>query len=75
MLNVWQSMNGTYVPPTEPLEPSGSHGPYNSNAAIAAGLVVPLVVLISIFVFVYMQRRQKQIREEREKARVGLVIE
>ncbi|KAI3326054.1 hypothetical protein HD806DRAFT_432722 [Xylariaceae sp. AK1471] len=74
--NGWRNtMNGTASPPPKPIDSSHSKGPSNSNAAIAAGLVVPLVVGISVFVFVYMQRRQKRILEERQKARIGLVIE
>jgi hypothetical protein len=54
---------------------SHSGGHHDSNAAIAAGLVVPIVVGISVAVFIFMQKRQTRILEERRKAREGLVID
>ncbi|KAI0509452.1 hypothetical protein F5B22DRAFT_331792 [Xylaria bambusicola] len=47
----------------------------DSSTAIAAGLVVPFVVGISVFVFICMQRRRKRTLEERRKERQTLVID
>ncbi|KAI8633686.1 hypothetical protein F5Y19DRAFT_470928 [Xylariaceae sp. FL1651] len=73
--NRWPAANGTSNPPSKPTQPSHTSERPNSNTAIAAGLVVPLVVGISVFVFLWMQRRQKRIAEERRKEREGLVID
>ncbi|KAJ8127981.1 hypothetical protein O1611_g5654 [Lasiodiplodia mahajangana] len=69
------AINGTSDDPFEPTNSSHSGGPPNSSTAIAAGLVVPFVVGLSVFVFLCMRRRQKRIDEERRKERQGLVID
>ncbi|KAI1081194.1 hypothetical protein F5B20DRAFT_77263 [Whalleya microplaca] len=66
---------GTTITPAKPTSRPASGGGVNSNAAIAAGLVVPAVVILAVFGFVWMQRRQKRILEERRKQREGLYIE
>ncbi|KAI1762010.1 hypothetical protein GGR53DRAFT_442830 [Hypoxylon sp. FL1150] len=73
--NLAQSSNGTTPPPSKPTnQPSSTHG-VNSNAAIAAGLVVPVVVILAVFGFVWTQRRQKRLIEERRKQREQLCID
>ncbi|KAI0474385.1 hypothetical protein F4859DRAFT_514917 [Xylaria cf. heliscus] len=74
--NDWQTTaNETATDSPEPTHSSHWNGRPNSSTAIAAGLVVPFVVGISITAFLCMQRRQKRIREERRKERAGLVID
>ncbi|KAI0442450.1 hypothetical protein F4803DRAFT_376534 [Xylaria telfairii] len=74
--NDWQTTtNKTATESPEPTNPSHSDGHPSSITAIAAGLVVPFVVGISVSVFLYMQRRQKRTREARRKERAGLVID
>ncbi|KAI0114492.1 hypothetical protein GGR51DRAFT_447742 [Nemania sp. FL0031] len=68
-------INGTIDDPPESTNSPHSDGPPNSSTAIAAGLVVPFVVGLSVFVFLCMRRRQKRIDEERRKEREGLVID
>ncbi|KAI1365763.1 hypothetical protein F5Y08DRAFT_167164 [Xylaria arbuscula] len=60
--------------PSKPANPNASEHSNNSTA-IAAGLVVPFVVGISIFVLTRMQRRRKKILAERRKERQTLVID
>ncbi|KAI0913872.1 hypothetical protein F4823DRAFT_640405 [Ustulina deusta] len=71
----WQTtINETASDSPESANSSHSDGRPNSSTAIAAGLVVPLVVGISVFVFLRMQRRRKRTLEERRKEREVLVI-
>ncbi|KAI1350665.1 hypothetical protein F5Y01DRAFT_305158 [Xylaria sp. FL0043] len=69
------TINGTASQPSEPANSSHSDGRPSSSTAIAAGLVVPFVVGISVFVFLCMQRRRKRTLEERRKERETLVID
>ncbi|KAI0554582.1 hypothetical protein F4679DRAFT_579608 [Xylaria curta] len=71
---VWITMT-TNKTTTDNSEPSHSDGRPSSSTAIAAGLVVPFVVGISVSVFLWMQRRQRRIVTERRKERAGLVID
>ncbi|KAI0179119.1 hypothetical protein GGR52DRAFT_291291 [Hypoxylon sp. FL1284] len=64
----------TIIPSRPTHQPHPGHG-VNSNTAIAAGLVVPVVVLLAVFGFVWTQQRQKRILEERRKQREQLCIE
>ncbi|KAI8946597.1 hypothetical protein F4801DRAFT_56740 [Xylaria longipes] len=74
--NDWQTTtNKTATDSPEPTNPSHSDGRPSSSTAIAAGLVVPFVVGISVSVFLWMQRRRKRILAERHKERAGLVID
>ncbi|KAK5628788.1 hypothetical protein RRF57_004503 [Xylaria bambusicola] len=69
--------NRVWPTTTNAPEPANSHTSHrpDSNTAIAAGLVVPFVVGISVFVFICMQRRRKKTLEERRKERQTLVID
>ncbi|GAW13019.1 hypothetical protein ANO14919_023950 [Xylariales sp. No.14919] len=72
----WQtSMNGTTSDPAGSANSSYSDSHPDSSAAIAASLVVPLIVGISLFVFLCMERRRKRVLEERRKERDALVID
>ncbi|KAI0802734.1 hypothetical protein GGR55DRAFT_683036 [Xylaria sp. FL0064] len=72
----WQTtINGTASQPSESANSSHSDGRPSRSTAIAAGLVVPFVVGISVFVFLCMQRRRKRTLEERRKERETLVID
>ncbi|KAI1421108.1 hypothetical protein F5Y12DRAFT_718807 [Xylaria sp. FL1777] len=72
----WQTtINGTASDPPESENSSHSDGRPNSSTAIAAGLVVPLVVGISVFVFLRVRKRRKRTLEERRKERATLVID
>ncbi|KAI0858615.1 hypothetical protein F4860DRAFT_516630 [Xylaria cubensis] len=74
--NDWQTTtNETTTDNPEPTNPPHSDGRPSSSTAIAAGLVVPFVVAISVSVFLCMQRRQRRISAERRKERAGLVID
>ncbi|KAI1745184.1 hypothetical protein F4680DRAFT_443661 [Xylaria scruposa] len=74
--NGWQTTtNETTTDNPEPTKPSHSDGRPSSSTAIAAGLVVPFVVGISVSVFLWMQRRQRRVMAERRKERAGLVID
>ncbi|KAI6092316.1 hypothetical protein F4821DRAFT_225361 [Hypoxylon rubiginosum] len=73
--NPTEGFNGTTILPSKPTsQPSSSHG-VNNNTAIAAGLVVPVVVILAVFGFVWTQRRQKRLIEERRKQREQLCID
>ncbi|KAI1402054.1 hypothetical protein F4819DRAFT_455981 [Hypoxylon fuscum] len=69
------SFNGTVIIPSKPTNQPVSKGGINNNTAIAAGLVVPVVVLLAVIGFVWMQQRQKRILEERRKQREELCID
>ncbi|KAI1778314.1 hypothetical protein F4818DRAFT_438481 [Hypoxylon cercidicola] len=69
-----EGFSGTTIIPSKPTsQPSSNHG-VNNNTAIAAGLVVPVVVILAVFGFVWTQRRQKRMLEERRKQREQLCI-
>ncbi|KAI0885643.1 uncharacterized protein GGS22DRAFT_161491 [Annulohypoxylon maeteangense] len=67
--------NETIIIPSKPTTQPTSKGGINNNTAIAAGLVVPIVVLLAIFGFVLTQQRQKRILEEKRKQREDLYID
>ncbi|KAI1093204.1 hypothetical protein F5B19DRAFT_167586 [Rostrohypoxylon terebratum] len=69
------SFNDTTVIPSKPTSHPISKGGINNNTAIAAGLVVPLVVILAVFGFVLVQQRQKRILEEKRKQREDLYID
>ncbi|KAI1380869.1 hypothetical protein F4677DRAFT_404929 [Hypoxylon crocopeplum] len=69
------SFNGTIIIPSKPTGQPTSNGGVNNNTAIAAGLVVPVVVILAVFGFVWMQQRQKRILDEKRKQREELCIE
>ncbi|OTA70255.1 hypothetical protein K449DRAFT_427777 [Hypoxylon sp. EC38] len=75
MNGLGDSFNGTVVIPTRPTNQPISNGGVNNNTAIAAGLVVPIVVILAVFGFVWMQQRQKRILEEKRKQREELYID
>ncbi|KAI1389787.1 uncharacterized protein F4822DRAFT_213628 [Hypoxylon trugodes] len=67
--------NKPIIIPSKPTnQPAASNG-VNNNTAIAAGLVVPVVVILAVFGFVWMQQRQKRILEEKRKHREELYID
>ncbi|KAI5926994.1 hypothetical protein F4810DRAFT_421261 [Camillea tinctor] len=63
------------IPPIPTDEPSSGNGRINNNAAIAAGLVIPVVVALAVIGFLWVQRRQRRSLEESRKRREALVIE
>ncbi|KAI1418670.1 hypothetical protein F5Y13DRAFT_196447 [Hypoxylon sp. FL1857] len=65
----------TTIIPSKPTNKPTSNGGVNNNTAIAAGLVVPVVVILAVFGFVWMQQRQKRILEEKRKQREELYID
>ncbi|KAI1466021.1 uncharacterized protein F4812DRAFT_465905 [Daldinia caldariorum] len=67
--------NETTILPSRPTNQPVSQGGVNNNTAIAAGLVVPVFVILAIFGFVWLQRRQKKIIEEKRKQREDLCID
>ncbi|KAI1140407.1 hypothetical protein F5Y05DRAFT_378287 [Hypoxylon sp. FL0543] len=67
--------NETVIIPSKPNNQPGSNGGVNNNTAIAAGLIVPIVVILAVLGFVWMQQRQKRILEEKRKQREGLYID
>ncbi|KAI1454524.1 hypothetical protein F4805DRAFT_460724 [Annulohypoxylon moriforme] len=69
------SFNETTVIPSKPTTQPTSTGGINNNTAIAAGLVVPIVVILAVFGFVLTQQRQKRILEEKRKQREELYID
>ncbi|KAI2473256.1 hypothetical protein F4781DRAFT_381123 [Annulohypoxylon bovei var. microspora] len=69
------SLNETIIIPSKPMNHSISKGGINNNTAIAAGLVVPIVVILAVFGFVWTQQRQKRILEEKRKQREELFID
>lgn len=73
--NPAEGFSGTTVLPSKPTnQPSSKHG-INNNTAIAAGLVVPVVVILAVIGFIWTQRRQKRVLEERRKQREQLCID
>ncbi|KAI1473712.1 hypothetical protein F4774DRAFT_423017 [Daldinia eschscholtzii] len=68
-------LNGTTILPSRPTSQPASKNGVNNNTAIAAGLLVPVFVILAIFGFVWMQRRQKKIIEEKRKQREELYID
>ncbi|KAI1211790.1 uncharacterized protein F4807DRAFT_402811 [Annulohypoxylon truncatum] len=73
--SVGNSFDDTIVIPSKPTTHPISKGGINNNTAIAAGLVVPIVVILAIFGFVLTQKRQKRILEEKRKQREELYID
>ncbi|KAI2638937.1 hypothetical protein GGS26DRAFT_587709 [Hypomontagnella submonticulosa] len=67
--------NGTIIMPSKPNNQPVSNGGVNNNTAIAAGLVVPVVVILAVCGFIWMQQRQKRMLEEKRKHREGLYID
>ncbi|KAI1808118.1 hypothetical protein F4811DRAFT_549209 [Daldinia bambusicola] len=67
--------NGTTILPSRPTIQPVAKGGVDNNTAIAAGLVVPVFVILAIFGFVWLQRRQKKIIEEKRKQREELYID
>ncbi|KAI0601235.1 hypothetical protein F4775DRAFT_436418 [Biscogniauxia sp. FL1348] len=63
------------MPPISTDEPNSSAGGINSNAAIAAGLVIPVVVALAVIGFLWVQRRQRRSLEENKRRREELFIE
>ncbi|KAI1650233.1 uncharacterized protein F4817DRAFT_283286 [Daldinia loculata] len=67
--------NGTTILPSRPTNQPTSNNGVNNNTAIAAGLLVPVFVILAVLGFVWMQRRQKKIIEEKRKQREELYID
>ncbi|KAI0838622.1 hypothetical protein F5Y06DRAFT_296238 [Hypoxylon sp. FL0890] len=67
--------DGTTIIPSKPTNQPSSNARVSNNTAIAAGLVVPVVVILAVFGFVSMQQRQKRILEEKRKQREELYID
>ncbi|KAI8963689.1 hypothetical protein F5Y11DRAFT_346141 [Daldinia sp. FL1419] len=67
--------NGTTILPSRPTNQPSSNAGVNNNTAIAAGLLVPVFVILAVLGFVWMQRRQKRMIEEKKKQREELYID
>ncbi|OTB09114.1 hypothetical protein M426DRAFT_18496 [Hypoxylon sp. CI-4A] len=72
---IGDSSNETIIIPSNPSDRPASKGGVNNNTAIAAGLVVPVVVILAVLGFVWMQQRQKRAIEEKRKQRGELYID
>ncbi|KAI0973867.1 hypothetical protein F4678DRAFT_389231 [Xylaria arbuscula] len=72
----WQTTNSTSTsdPSESAISAHSDRRPSNSTT-LAAGLVVPIIVGISVVVFLCMYRRRKRTLEERRKERQTLVID
>ncbi|KAI2625872.1 hypothetical protein GGR54DRAFT_593340 [Hypoxylon sp. NC1633] len=68
-------LNGSMMIPSNPTIQPLSNGGVNNTTAIAAGLVVPVVVILAILGFIWTQQRQKKIVEEKRKQRENLYID
>ncbi|KAL7622983.1 hypothetical protein AAE478_006662 [Parahypoxylon ruwenzoriense] len=67
--------NGTIIIPSKPTDQPTSNSGINNNTAIAAGLVVPIAVILAVCGFVWMQQRQKKILDKKRKQREELCID
>ncbi|KAH9900138.1 hypothetical protein F4778DRAFT_740279 [Xylariomycetidae sp. FL2044] len=55
--------------------PKSQSNGINNDTAIAAGLIVPVIVALSVFGLLYMMRRQKKLQDEKAKQREEMVID
>ncbi|KAI1502797.1 hypothetical protein F5X99DRAFT_426664 [Biscogniauxia marginata] len=63
------------IMPSVPTDKPNPNTGINNNAAIAAGLVIPVVVALAVIGFIWVHRRQKKSLEAKRKQREALVIE
>ncbi|KAI0206948.1 hypothetical protein F4808DRAFT_14838 [Astrocystis sublimbata] len=74
--NQQTATNETKDDSSEPTNPVHlDEGPNNNSTAIAAGLVVPVVLGVSVSVFLWMRQRRKRVQAVRRKERAELVID
>ncbi|KAI0019333.1 hypothetical protein F4780DRAFT_780557 [Xylariomycetidae sp. FL0641] len=60
---------------SKPMGSSHSGAGINNNAAIAAGLIAPVIVALAVFGLIWVQRRQRKMLEQKRKQREELTID